>query len=58
MPDDKPDDLDRETVRSWLLRGEYDKAFDARGTAYLIFGGIVLASIVLCFGLAALGVEW
>ena len=57
MYDHKDDhDLGREIERSWLIRGEYDKVFDARGTAYLIFGGIVVASIVLGFLLNALGI--
>lgn len=57
MQDDKRDyDLGREIERSWLLRGEYDKVFEAQGTAYLIFGGIVVASIVLGFLLNALGI--
>ena len=57
MQDDQRDDynLGREIERSWLLRGEYDKVFEARGTAYLLFGGVVLVSIVLCFLLNALG---
>lgn len=58
MPDDKPDDLGREIVRSWIHRGEYDKVLEARGAAQAIFGGIVLASIVLCLLFAALGVNW
>ncbi len=57
MQDDKRDyDLGREIERSWLLRGEYDKVFEAQGTAYLIFGGIVVVSIVLGFLLNALGI--
>lgn len=57
MQDDKRDyDLGREIERSWLLRGEYDKVFEAQGTAYLIFGGIVVASIVLGFLLNVLGI--
>jgi hypothetical protein len=58
MQDDKRDDYDlgREIERSWLLRGEYDKVFEAQGTAYLIFGGIVVMSIVLGFLLNALGI--
>jgi len=58
MQDDKRDDYDRgrEIERSWLLRGEYDKVFEAQGTAYLIFGGIVVVSIVLGFLLNALGI--
>ena len=59
MYDDKDDyDLGREIERSWLIRGEYGKVFEARGNAYLIFGGIVLISIILCFLLNALGIEW
>jgi hypothetical protein len=60
MQDDQRDDynLGREIERSWLLRGEYDRVFEARGLAYLIFGGIVLVSIVLCFLLNALGIDW
>jgi len=57
MQDDKRDyDLGREIERSWLLRGEYDKVFEAQGTAYLIFGGIVVLGIVLGFLLNALGI--
>lgn len=58
MQDDKRDDYDlgREIERSWLLRGEYDKVFEAQGTAYMIFGGIVVLSIVLGFLLNALGI--
>jgi hypothetical protein len=58
MQDDKRDDYDlgREIERSWLLRGEYDKVFEAQGTAYMIFGGIVVVSIVLGFLLTALGI--
>lgn len=58
MHDNKDDDLGREIERSWLIRGEYDKVFEARGTAYLIFGGVVLVGVVLCFLLNALGVQW
>lgn len=50
-------DLGREIERSQLIRGEYDKVFQARGIAYLIFGGIILAAIVLCFLLKALGID-
>lgn len=58
MQDDKRDDYDlgREIERSWLLRGEYDKVLEAQGTAYMIFGGIVVVSIVLGFLLNALGI--
>ncbi|MFN4260909.1 MAG: hypothetical protein ACK4RK_16565 [Gemmataceae bacterium] len=58
MQDDKRDDYDlgREIERSWLLRGEYDKVFEAQGTAYMIFGGIVVVSVVLGFLLNALGI--
>lgn len=58
MKDDKRDDYDlgREIERSWLLWGQYDKVFEAQGTAYLIFGGIVVVSIVLGFLLNALGI--
>ena len=59
MHDNRDDyNLGREIERSRLIRGEYDKVFEARGTAYLIFGGIVLVSVVLCFLLNALGVKW
>lgn len=60
MQDDQRDDYDlgREIERSWLLRGEYDKVFEARGMAFLLFGGVVLVSIVLCFLFHALGIEW
>jgi len=58
MYDDKRDDYDlgREIERSWLLRGEYEKVFEAQGTAYMIFGGIVVVSIILGFVLNALGI--
>jgi hypothetical protein len=58
MQDDKRDDYDlgREIERSWLIRGEYDKVFEVRGTAYLIFGGVVVVSIVLGLLLNALGI--
>lgn len=56
---DKDDyDLGREIERSWLIRGEYDKVIQAKGTAYLLFGGLVLVSVILCFLLHALGIEW
>lgn len=59
MPDDpKRDDLGREIVRSWLARGEYDKVIEAQGIAYLLFGGVVVVSIVLCVILSALGIKW
>jgi hypothetical protein len=59
MNDEKNDyDLGWEIERSQLIRGEYDKVIQARGLAYLIFGGIVLAAIVLCFLLNALGIDW
>ncbi len=54
MKDDN--DLGRDIERSWLIRGEYDKVFESRGTAYLIFAGILVASIVLGFVLNALGI--
>ena len=58
MHDDKRDDYDlgREIERSWLLRGEYEKVFEAQGTAYMIFGVVVLVSIILAFLLNALGI--
>ena len=58
MRDDQRDDYDlgREIERSWLLRGEYGKIFEAQGTAYMIFGGIVVVSILLGFLLNALGI--
>lgn len=57
MHDNNDDyDLSREIERSWLIRGEYDKVFEARGTAYLIFGSIRVVSIVLGFVLNALGI--
>lgn len=59
MHDDKDDyDLGREIELSWLIRGEYDKVFEARGTAYLIFGGIVVVGVILCLLLNALGIAW
>ncbi len=58
MHDQGDYDLGRDVERSWLIRGEYDKVFDARGTAYLIFGGIVLVSVILCLLLNALGIKW
>jgi hypothetical protein len=57
MHDNKDDyDLGREIERSWLIRGEHDKVYDAKGTAYMIFGGIVLVSIILGLLLNALGI--
>lgn len=58
MHDGRDDDLGREIERSWLIRGEYDKVFEARGMAYLLFGGVVIVSVILCFLLNALGVQW
>lgn len=54
MNDDN--DLGRDIERSWLIRGEYDKVYEARGNAAAIFGGIVIVSIILCFLLNALGI--
>jgi hypothetical protein len=48
-------DLGREIEKSWLIRGEYDKVFEARGAAYRIYGGIVLVSVIVCGLFAALG---
>lgn len=57
MPYNNDDyDLGREIERSRLIRGEYDKVFEARGIAYAIFGGIVVVSIILCVLLNALGI--
>jgi hypothetical protein len=58
MQDDKRDDYDlgREIERSWLIRGEYDKVYEVRGNAALIFGGVVVVSIILGFLLNALGI--
>jgi hypothetical protein len=57
MPYNNDDyELGREIERSRLIRGEYDKVFEARGTAYAIFGGIVVVSIILCILLNALGI--
>lgn len=53
MNDDN--DLGRDIERSWLIRGEYDKVYEARGNAAAILGGIVIVSIILCFLLNALG---
>ena len=59
MSDDpKRDDLGREIVRSWMHRGEYDKVIEAQGVAYLLFGGIIVVSIVLCVVLSVLGIKW
>lgn len=58
MHDGRDDDLGREIERSWLIRGEYDKVFEARGMAYLLFGGVVIVSVILCFLLNALGIQW
>lgn len=54
MNDDN--DLGRDIERGWLIRGEYDKVYEARGNAALIFGGVVVVSIVLGFLLNALGI--
>lgn len=49
-------DLGRDIERSWLIRGEYEKVYEARGNAAVIFGGVVVVSIVLGFLLNALGI--
>lgn len=54
----RDDDLGREIERSWLIRGEYEKVFEARGLASMIFGGVVIVSVVICFLLHALGIKW
>ena len=54
MNDDN--DLGRDIERSWLIRAEYDKVYEARGNAAAIFGGILVVSIILCFLLNALGI--
>jgi hypothetical protein len=57
MHDNNDDyDLGREIERSWLIRGEYGKVYEARGNAAVIFGGILVVSIVLGFLLNALGI--
>jgi hypothetical protein len=57
MQDNKDDnDLGRDIERSWLIRGEYEKVYEARGNAAAIFGGVVVVSIVLGFLLNALGI--
>lgn len=59
MQDNNDDsDLGREIERSWLIRGEYDKVFQAKADAYMLFGGILLVAIVLGFLLHALGIDW
>jgi hypothetical protein len=51
MCGDKSDyDLGREIERAWLIRGEYDKVFEARAMGTLLFGGILL----VCFFLGLL----
>ena len=56
--DDRQDDNDlgRDIERSWLIRGEYDKVYEARGNASVTFAGVVVVSIVLGFLLNALGI--
>lgn len=45
---DKNDyDLGREIERAWLIRGEYDKVFEARAMGTLLFGGILLVSFAV-----------
>ena len=59
MHDNKDDyDLGRDIERSWLIRGEYEKVVEARALASMIFGGVVIVSVVVCFLLHALGIKW
>ena len=51
-------DLGQEIERSWLIRGEYDKVFEGRAIALLLFGGTVLVSLVLGLLIHGLGIEW
>ena len=55
---EKQDDLGRDIERSWLFRGEYEKVFEARAVASMIFGGVIIVSVVICFLLHALGIKW
>lgn len=49
--------LGRVIEKSWLIQGEYNKAFEARGFAGLIYGGIVLFSVIVCGLFAAVDCE-
>ena len=50
--------LGREIERAWLIRGEYDKVFEGRAIALLLFAGTVLVSLVLGLLIHGLGIEW
>jgi hypothetical protein len=57
MHDNRDDnDLGREIERAWLIRGEDHKVYETRGNAAMIFGGVVVVSIILGIVLNALGV--
>lgn len=58
MEDHNDDNLGREIERSWLIRGEYHKVFEARAMGYLLFGGVLIGGSILCFLLKALGIDW
>jgi hypothetical protein len=60
MCDDNRNDYDlgREIERSQLIRGEYDKVFEARGMAFLLIGGIVLVSLIVGLLIHGLGIDW
>lgn len=59
MHNDKDDyDLGREIERSWLIRGEYHKVVEAKGTAFLVFVGVFVVGIILCYLVKALGIQW
>lgn len=55
---DKNDDFDvgREIQRSWLLRGEYDKFYEAQGLGYAFSGIVFLVCVVLGTLLKTLGI--
>jgi hypothetical protein len=51
------DDLARDVELAWLIRGQEEKVSQARGLGTLIFGGIVLVSIIGGFIGQALGID-
>jgi hypothetical protein len=57
---DKNDDYDlgREIERSWLIRGEYDRVFAARGMAMWIFLGLCVVAAIITLIVDGLGINW
>jgi hypothetical protein len=57
---DKNDDYDlgREIERSWLIRGEYHKMFQARGMAMWLFLGLCIVAAIITLIVDGLGIKW